>query len=590
MAIPQDFVDDLLEKIDIVDVIEEFVPLKKGGANYLACCPFHQEKTPSFTVSPAKQFFHCFGCGEHGTAIGFMMKYANLSFVEAVEKLADRMGVVVPHTGRVENREEREQRQKRRKSLEETLNECEQFYRRKLNAFVVAHEYVKKRGLDAATIEKYGIGYAPDNYQNLQEIFDDYPNDNLVQSGMVIENEGRFYDRFRHRIMFPIRNPQGKTIAFGGRILDAKGDAKYLNSPETPLFNKGSCLYGLFEARQGIRAANQVLVVEGYMDVAALSQYGIHYAVAALGTAATAEHIKLLFRETNRVYFCFDGDNAGRKAAWRALENALPQLQDGKSVSFLFLPPEHDPDSFVREYGAEHFSGCLKHDSIALSDYWLDELVRQVGNVANDESKAQIIRLAKQHLPQMGDKASALKFLMTQKLAQRIGVDMADLDYLIGQEIAPKKKSYKTAKLPKRSIYRPKSTTTAQKLAKWLLLNPQWAEYVRLPEYLALPDEYSLLQTLATLIEELKLTHTAQILERLRGTEYENILQHIHLTMEDGEDWTQTTHDDKRAFTDGVNKLIMAMKKTQIDELSETAKQRPLTRAEEELLHHLLVR
>lgn len=242
MAIPQDFVDDLLEKIDIVDVIEEFVPLKKGGANYLACCPFHQEKTPSFTVSPAKQFFHCFGCGEHGTAIGFMMKYANLSFVEAVEKLADRMGVVVPHTGRVENREEREQRQKRRKNLEETLNECEQFYRRKLNAFVAAGEYVKKRGLDAATIEKYGIGYAPDNYQNLQEIFDDYPNDNLVQSGMVIENEGRFYDRFRHRIMFPIRNPQGKTIAFGGRILDAKGEAKYLNSPETPLFNKGSCL------------------------------------------------------------------------------------------------------------------------------------------------------------------------------------------------------------------------------------------------------------------------------------------------------------------------------------------------------------
>ena len=590
MAIPQDFVDDLLEKIDIVDIIEEYVPLKKGGVNYLACCPFHQEKTPSFTVSPAKQFFHCFGCGEHGTAVGFLMKYANLSFVEAVEKLADRMGVAVPHTGRMVNREEREERQKRRKSLQETVAECEAFFRRKLNAFVAASEYVKNRGLDTATIEKYGIGYAPDNYQNLQEIFDDYPNENLIASGMVIENEGRFYDRFRHRIMFPIRDSQGKTIAFGGRILDAKGEAKYLNSPETPLFNKGSCLYGLFEARQGIKDAKKVLVVEGYMDVTALSQYGIHYAVAALGTAATAEHIKLLFRETNSVYFCFDGDNAGRKAAWRALENALPQLQDDKSVSFLFLPPEHDPDSFVREYGAEHFSGSLKQDSIALSDYWLDELVRQVGNISSDESKAQIIRLAKQHLPQMSDKASTLKFLMTQKLAQKIGVDVADLDYLIGQEIAPKKKSYKTAKLPKRSNYRPHSTTTAQKLVKWLLMNPQWAEYVRLPEYLALPPEYSALQTLATLIQQLKLTRTAQILERLRGTEYENILQHIHLTIHNEEDWTQSTDDDERAFIDGVNKLIIAMKKTQIDELSATAKQRPLTRAEQELLQHLLKR
>ncbi|MBQ9182404.1 MAG: DNA primase [Neisseriaceae bacterium] len=588
MAIPQDFVDDLLEKVDIVDIIEEFVPLKKGGANYLACCPFHQEKTPSFTVSPAKQFFHCFGCGEHGTAVGFLMKYANLSFVEAVENLANRIGVSVPHTGRQVSAEERQAKQQRRLNLQEIMSECEAFYRRKLNAFVVAQEYVKNRGLDAQTIEKYGIGYAPDNYQALQEIFDDYPNENLITAGMVIENEGRFYDRFRHRIMFPIRDGQGKTIAFGGRILDKKGDAKYLNSPETPLFNKGSCLYGLYEARSAIRQEQKALVVEGYMDVTALSQYGIGYAVAALGTAATAEHIKLLFRETSRVYFCFDGDNAGRKAAWRALENALPQLADDKSIAFLFLPPEHDPDSFVREYGADYFSGCLKKDSIALSDYWLDELVKQVGDINSDEKKSQIIRLAKQHLPQMSDKARSLKFLMTKKLAEKIAMEVADLDYLIGQDIAPKKKSYKKAVLPK-SAYRPKISTTAQKMVRWLLMNPQWAKYVRLPEYWILPEEYAVLQNIATMINTLKLNNMAQILERLRGSEYETVLHHSLLAVEHGEDWSNPTEDDERAFQDGMRKLMDDIRNTQIKELSEVSQYRALSKAEQELLTHLLM-
>ena len=296
----------------------------------------------------------------------------------------------------------------------------------------------------------------------------------------------------------------------------------------------------------------------------------------------------MLFRETSSVYFCFDGDNAGRKAAWRALENALPQLADDKSIAFLFLPPEHDPDSFVREYGADYFSGCLKKDSIALSDYWLDELVKQVGAIDSDEKKSQIIRLAKQHLPQMSDKARSLKFLMTKKLAEKIAMEVADLDYLIGQDIAPKRKSYKKHTLPK-STYRPKISTTAQKMVRWLLMNPQWAKYVRLPEYWILPEEYAVLQNIATLINTLKLNNMAQILERLRGSEYETVLHHSLLAVEHGEDWSNPTEDDERAFQDGMRKLMDDIRNTQIKELSEVSQYRALSKAEQELLTHLLM-
>ncbi|MEK7842590.1 MAG: DNA primase, partial [Pseudomonadota bacterium] len=332
--IPQSFIQDLLNRIDIVDVIERHVPLKKAGTNYSACCPFHSEKTPSFTVSPTKQFYHCFGCGAHGSAVGFMMEYGGLNFIEAVNDLADRVGMQVPQQ-QPESRPGMaasggQSTGNSSQDLFEVMNTATRFYREQLKHSESAIAYLKKRGLTGETAARFAIGYAPAGWQNLAAVFPDYqakmPTDPLVEAGLVIENDdGKRYDRFRDRIMFPILNQKGMIVGFGGRVLE-QGEPKYLNSPETPLFEKGRELYNLFGARKAIREAGRVVVVEGYMDVVALSQHGIDYAVAALGTATTPYHVQKLLRQTDDVVFCFDGDNAGRKAAWRALENSLAQL------------------------------------------------------------------------------------------------------------------------------------------------------------------------------------------------------------------------------------------------------------------------
>ena len=366
--IPSDFIDELLSKVDIVDIIDEQVPLKKGGANYMACCPFHKEKTPSFSVSPTKQFYHCFSCGAHGSAIGFVMEHQGLSFPEAVQFLADRVGMAVPKVrGQSDNPEVRAERKKKQQTLEETTAAAADFYAQQLKFNPAAKAYLDKRGLSAEVIAHYGLGYAPDGWQPLAQVFQPYPNTALVDTGMVIDNEGKHYDRFRHRIMFPIRNPRGQVIGFGGRVLD-DSKPKYLNSPDTPLFDKGKNLYGLYEGRAAVKEAGRILVVEGYMDVVALAQFGVGYGVAALGTATTAEHVKILMRQADSIYFCFDGDSAGRKAAWRALENALPQLKDDKSLHFLFLPEEHDPDSYIRAHGKAQFEDALLNQSKPLSE------------------------------------------------------------------------------------------------------------------------------------------------------------------------------------------------------------------------------
>ena len=364
--IPNDFIQTLLSRVDIVDVIDRYVPLKKAGANYQACCPFHGEKTPSFTVSPTKQFYHCFGCGAHGTAIGFLMEHGGKAFPDAVEELARDAGLEVPRVERPGESERREQAM----DLTAITREAAKFYRAQLKDAPRAIEYLKERGLTGAIAARFGIGYAPDAWQPLASAFDRYDEPALETAGLVIAGEGgKRYDRFRDRIMFPIHDSRGQVIGFGGRVL-GDGEPKYLNSPETPLFSKGRELYGLFLARQAIREAGTVVVVEGYMDVVALAQHGVDYAVATLGTSTTpAPSSQKLFRQSDRVIFCFDGDAAGRKAAWRVLENALPVLADGKNAGFLFLPDGEDPDDFVASArkgsvrGARPWRPCLHRSS-----------------------------------------------------------------------------------------------------------------------------------------------------------------------------------------------------------------------------------
>src|SRR5216683_969146 len=370
--IPNEFIQTLLSRVDVVAVVDRYVPLKKAGTNFVACCPFHSEKTPSFTVSPTKQFYHCFGCGGHGTAISFLMEFGGKPFPDAVEELARDAGLEVPRThvppaegGRDEALD-----------LSGVLLQAAKFYRLQLKESERAIAYLKGRGLSGPVAARFGIGYAPDDWQPLAGSFPDYHSKVLEAAGLVIAGDaGKRYDRFRDRIMFPIHDGSGRVIGFGGRVLD-KGEPKYLNSPETPLFEKGRELYGLYQAQKAIRTAQQVLVVEGYMDVVALAQHGVEYAVATLGTSTTPIHAQKLFRIADSVVFCFDGDEAGRRAAWRALENTLPILADGKQARFLFLPDGEDPDDAVRRRGKAAFEAMVE-SAVPLSDFLLAELARR---------------------------------------------------------------------------------------------------------------------------------------------------------------------------------------------------------------------
>lgn len=421
--IPKNFIHDLLNRLDIVDVIERYVPLKKAGANYVACCPFHNEKSPSFTVSQNKQFYHCFGCGAHGTAIGFVMEHGGLGFVDAVEELARSAGVTVPREAPTP---EQTQQHKVTPDLYEVMQSATRYYRDQLKQSAPAIDYLKRRGLSGEIALRFGIGYSPEGWQNLGSVFANYQDSCLLEAGLVIENEdGKRYDRFRDRIMFPIVNARGQVIGFGGRVLDS-GDPKYLNSPETALFEKGRELYGLFQALKAIRTKRQVLVVEGYMDVVALAQHGIEYAVATLGTATTPYHVQKLLRLTDKVMFCFDGDAAGQRAAWRAMENALPQLIDGKNIGFLFLPSQHDPDSFIREHGAAAFEQLLQ-EALPLSSYVLRELSMQV-DLHTQEGRTALLQRAKPLLTVITAPTTAL--LLRKEVAVLSGITQAELEAL----------------------------------------------------------------------------------------------------------------------------------------------------------------
>ena len=421
--IPKSFVQELLNRVDIAEVIESHLSLKRAGANLVACCPFHTEKTPSFTVSPAKQFYHCFGCGAHGTALGFLIEYSGLTFVEAVKDLAQRVGLRVPEVER-EARAETAPSGEPLEDLGIVLQQAAAFYKAELKRSEHAIAYLKGRGLTGEIAARFGLGYSPVGWQPLSSAFSDYGARSLVDAGLVIQGEeGKRYDRFRDRIMFPIVSQRGQVIGFGGRVLD-KSEPKYLNSPETPLFEKGRELYGLFQARQSVREAGRVVVVEGYMDVVALAQFGVTYAVATLGTATTPWHVQKLLRQTDEVVFCFDGDSAGRRAAWRALENSLEHLQDGKQVRFLFLPPDHDPDSFVRAEGLEAFQAGLAK-ALPLSVFALKELTERV-DMAAAEGRAKFLQDAKPLVTRIS--APMLGLMFRKRVAELAGITQSELE------------------------------------------------------------------------------------------------------------------------------------------------------------------
>ena len=456
--IPRDFIDTLLARVDIVDVIDRRVPLKKAGQNYQACCPFHSEKTPSFTVSPTKQFYHCFGCGAHGTALGFLMEYEHMSFPDAVGALAQDVGLPVPESGEPD-------RPKPPPALWDALEQAAQFYKRQLKQAPHAIDYLKQRGLTGAIAARYGIGYAPDAWSPLKQVFADYTADALAASGLVVDGDNRRYDRFRDRIMFPIKNAKGRIVGFGGRVL-GQGEPKYLNSPETPLFHKGSELYGLFEARAAIKAAGRAIVVEGYMDVVALAQHGVEFAVAALGTATTPIHVRTLLRHTDRLIYAFDGDKAGRKAAWRALENSLEALQDGKEVSFLFLPEGEDPDSYIRARGQAAFLQLLDTDTVPLSAFLIRELARD-RKLDSQEGRAALIKDAK----------PLLEKIAAPLLASLIRRQIADLAHLQADELGLMGIRPAPLRIPPRPQRRP-APSRIRSLARTLLMNPQRAAEV----------------------------------------------------------------------------------------------------------------
>ncbi len=427
--IPQTFIDDLLDRIDIVDVVDSRVKLKKTGKNYSACCPFHDEKTPSFTVSPDKQFYYCFGCGASGTALGFVIEHDHLSFPDAVESLARMAGVEVPR----EQRDDSPQ-QKLRKDLYQVLEQADKHFRLQLRqspARQHAINYLQSRGLSGEIARDFGIGYAPPGWDNLlKELGKNSAEARLLtEAGLLIERpeDGRQYDRFRNRIMFPIRDVRGRVIGFGGRVLSADEKPKYLNSPETPVFHKGKELYGLYEARQSNRQLDRLLVVEGYMDVVALAQFGIRYGVATLGTACGEDHLTLAFKYTQEVVFCFDGDQAGRNAARRALENSLGAMQDGRQVKFLFLPDGEDPDSLVRQVGQEKFSRMVDL-ALPLEDFLFDSLADGI-DIQSMEGRARYSKRVAPMLHRLPN--GVFRELMFASLAQRTGLPLDTLLELV---------------------------------------------------------------------------------------------------------------------------------------------------------------
>ncbi|MCX7156350.1 MAG: DNA primase [Rhodocyclales bacterium] len=554
--IPESFVQELLARIDIVDVVERYVPLRKAGANYSACCPFHSEKTPSFTVSPSKQFYHCFGCGAHGSAIGFLMQHAGIGFIEAVEDLASSAGLQVPHEER--NRAERA----KKAPLTEVMARAMMFYREQLKASPKAVEYLKNRGLTGEIAAKFALGYAPDGWQGLQQVFPDYNDPALVECGLVIVNEqGRRYDRFRDRVMFPILDQRGNVIGFGGRVI-GEGEPKYLNSPETPLFEKGRELYGLPQARKAIQEEDTVLVVEGYMDVVGLVQSGVENVVATLGTAATDANVQKLLKQASRVVFCFDRDSAGDRAAWRAMEVSLGHLADNKTVEILQMPGNQDPDEFIREHGKEAFV-LQTRSATRLSEFLLRELVKRA-NPSTPEGRAMLVHEAKPLLQKMA--APILRVQLTKEIAHRAQVSQAEVEAQCGL-----KPLARSRYAPAQMKQRPMPSSVEYKLLQILLHKPEWAANLPLDLIDRERVEGEALIAIADAIEhgELPAGGFGLLLEFFRDTPHEALVAGIAANMVEEVDLGAL----EAMFNDSIVRLRHTALTAEIEELTARARQ-----------------
>lgn len=522
--IPRSFIDELLNRHDIVDIIDARVKLKKQGKNYGACCPFHNEKSPSFSVSQEKQFYHCFGCGVHGNAIDFLMEFDRLEFVEAIEELASMLGLDVPReqrsgfnapsSGPTANSEQK-------RSLYDLMGGISQFYRSQLKSAANIHaiNYLKDRGLSGEIVQKFGIGYIADEWELVKNNFgrDKASQDALVSGGMLIESDnGRRYDRFRGRVMFPIRDRRGRVIGFGGRVI-GEGTPKYLNSPETPIFHKGKELYGLYEALQAYKDLPQALVVEGYMDVVALAQYGVDYAVASLGTATTGDHMQLLFRQTSTVVCCYDGDRAGREAAWRAMEQALPYLNDGRQLKFMFLPDGEDPDTYIRQYGKEAFEQEIANAE-SLINFMFRTLVDQI-DTSTREGKAKLTTLAVPLIDKVP--GGTLRLYLREQLGKTLGIlDESQLQQLISKQGAVE---------PKRLAQPEIKRTAMREVITLLLQNPELTQLVpdlESVKEIPLPGLSLFLQLLESCRHNPHIT-TGLLLEHWRGDKNEKLLSRL---------------------------------------------------------------
>lgn len=579
--IPSSFIDSLMARIDIVDVIDSRVPLTRKGREFQACCPFHEEKTPSFTVSPAKQFYHCFGCGAHGTAIGFLMEYANLGFVEAIEELAETAGMEVP-------REQGGGGQKKDESAGQLLGLVDQasnWFQQQLRSHPDARKaiaYLKGRGLDGRICAHFGVGFAPDSWDGLlNELGDsEIRRDQLLKAGLVIRKDNSdsksgnrdMYDRFRGRVIFPIEDHRGRVVAFGGRVF-GEGEPKYLNSPETALFHKGAELYGLHRARRAIGSENRSVVVEGYMDVVSLAQFGVENSVATLGTATTRTHLQRLFRLAPEIVFCFDGDRAGRDAAWKAMQVALPEMQDGRQLGFLFLPDGEDPDSIVRNEGGDAFKARV-NDAMSLDQFMFDTLLAQV-DMTRMDGKARLMSMAQPLVGQLPE--GTLREMMRSKLSSLSGLSAEQMGSVPGKQSAPR---LRRRTQPLEGALSPLALAIAM-----LLQNPSLAQTIERPEMV---EQLTLkgadhFRSMLSQISASPDMNTARLLEYFRESGVHEYLQKLASY--------ETSIDEEvleRHFNDTLATIVSQQDEQRRLALLEKSREQELEGAEKEELLELL--
>lgn len=569
--IPRVFINDLLARIDIVDLVDTRVKLKKQGKNYHACCPFHNEKTPSFTVSADKQFYHCFGCGAHGNAIDFLMSYDRLEFIESIEELSTMVGLEIPYeAGSSPNQIERHQRQ----NLYQLMENLCQFYQQTLHTPKAqkAQQYLAQRGLSIEIINHFSIGYAPAGWDNALKKFGNNPDKRaaLNDAGMLVNNDrGRTYDRFRERVMIPIRDRRGRVVAFGGRVL-GNDTPKYLNSPETDIFHKGRQLFGLYEAQQRHAKLERILVVEGYMDVIALAQCGIDYAVASLGTSTTAEHIQLMFRCTDNVVCCYDGDNAGRDAAWRALETALPYLNDGRQLKFMFLPEGEDPDTLVRKEEKITFEQRIEQ-ALPLSTFLFDNLLPQV-DLSSPDGRTKLAALAAPLISQVP--GETLRIYLRRTLAMQLGVPDDTLETFLQRQVEAKN-SYQPPKI---------KPTTMRILIALLVQNPNLANEVPVLDGLRhheLPGLPLFIELVDTCLAQPGLT-TGQLIELYRDNKHASQLEILAT-------WNHMIIDEMimPTFVDTLGSLYDSVLKHRLEQLIALSRTQGLTPQQREEVRSL---